>query len=113
MNEKHAFGRAAELQAENHYRESGFYTLARNYRTKGGEIDLVMKKGDLLLFVEVKGRRTGWEPHAWAENWRGKGSRLRATIARYIRQHPEIEYREMRLEVAFVTPTRVVTFDGI
>ena len=34
----------------------GYELLFRNYRVKGGEIDLIMKKNDILAFIEVKAR---------------------------------------------------------
>ncbi len=36
----------------------GYRILARNYRVRGGELDIVAKKRDTLVFVEVKYRRT-------------------------------------------------------
>jgi putative endonuclease len=36
----------------------GFRLLARGYRGRGGEIDLVMRRGDLVIAVEVKARAT-------------------------------------------------------
>ena len=36
----------------------GYRILARRHRTKLGEIDLIARRGDLVLFVEVKARRT-------------------------------------------------------
>ena len=36
----------------------GFRIVARRYRTKLGEIDLIARRGDLVLIVEVKARRT-------------------------------------------------------
>lgn len=36
----------------------GYRILARRYRTKLGEIDLIARRGDLVLIVEVKARRT-------------------------------------------------------
>ncbi len=37
----------------------GYRPVCRNFTVKGGEIDLVMKKGKFLVFVEVKARRNG------------------------------------------------------
>jgi putative endonuclease len=34
----------------------GYRILAVRYRTKGGEIDLIVRKGDVVVFVEVKAR---------------------------------------------------------
>jgi putative endonuclease len=36
----------------------GYRILARRHRTKLGEIDLIARRGDLVVFVEVKARRT-------------------------------------------------------
>ncbi len=40
-------------------RQHGMHCLARRYRTKHGEIDLVMQDNETIVFVEVKTRRTG------------------------------------------------------
>ncbi|HZY16927.1 MAG TPA: YraN family protein [Ramlibacter sp.] len=56
-----ASGDAAEDLALRRLREAGLRLVARNYRTPGrggGEIDLVMRDGDTLVFVEVR-RRAG------------------------------------------------------
>ena len=36
----------------------GYHISAMRYRTKGGEVDIVARKGDLAIFVEVKARRS-------------------------------------------------------
>ncbi|MEW5787032.1 MAG: YraN family protein [Pseudomonadota bacterium] len=56
MHRPHAIGAAAEEQAARHLTARGLRLLARNYRCKGGEIDLVMADGDTLVFVEVRAR---------------------------------------------------------
>lgn len=114
MDSRHTFGREAERRAEKFYHGQGYRTLARNFRAKAGEIDLVLEKNGLLLFVEVKGRSGEWESGAWAPAWRGKGRRMRAAIGAYLAARPELDYRELRIEVVFVTPTRVeARYEGI
>jgi putative endonuclease len=54
-----AAGDAAEDRALAHLRRAGLRLVARNYRTPGrggGEIDLVMRDGGTLVFVEVRRR---------------------------------------------------------
>lgn len=53
---KQLLGKFAENRAEKLLRESGLVILARNYRCRQGEIDLVAKDGDTLVFVEVRSR---------------------------------------------------------
>ena len=52
-------GRAGEAAAEALLAGKGFTVLARNYRTRGGEVDLVCQDGETLVFVEVKTRGAG------------------------------------------------------
>ncbi len=51
-------GRAAEKHARHYLEARGLALVACNYRCRGGEIDLVMRDGDCLVFVEVRLRRT-------------------------------------------------------
>src|SRR5438093_5149297 len=50
-------GRAAEEAVASRLRRRGWQILARNARTRFGEIDLVALEGDVLVFVEVKAGR--------------------------------------------------------
>ena len=49
-------GARAERQAEEFLKERGLRILARNFRTRFGEIDLVAQDGDTVVFVEVRSR---------------------------------------------------------
>lgn len=56
MNRKN-LGDNAELQACRYLQGRGLQLVTRNYRCRGGEIDLVMQHDDSLVFVEVRYRR--------------------------------------------------------
>lgn len=51
-------GHGAERLAALALRLKGYRIVARRYRTKLGEIDIIARKGDLVAFVEVKARRS-------------------------------------------------------
>lgn len=51
-------GQAAESEAEQYLRRKGYRILERNIRSSLGEIDFVAQTGRVLVFVEVKARRT-------------------------------------------------------
>lgn len=51
-------GRRAELLAAIYLQLKGYRILERRFKTQGGEIDLIAKKGGVLVIVEVKQRLT-------------------------------------------------------
>ena len=53
------FGDRGERTAARFLRGRGLRVLLRGYRTSQGEIDLIAREGDVLVFVEVKARRHG------------------------------------------------------
>ncbi|HJV87170.1 MAG TPA: YraN family protein [Noviherbaspirillum sp.] len=55
---KQVAGDAAEDRALHFLEQQGMTPIARNFRCKGGEIDLVMRHRDTLVFVEVRKRGT-------------------------------------------------------
>ncbi len=52
-----ADGSAAERQAEYFLTRQGLTLISRNYRCRMGEIDLIMRERDTLVFIEVRQRR--------------------------------------------------------
>lgn len=51
-------GNAGEELVATYLKKQGFFIVARNFRIKQGELDIVALKGDLLACVEVKTRST-------------------------------------------------------
>jgi putative endonuclease len=49
-------GKAAEDAAATYLQDKGLFILARNWRCRGGEIDLICQHGPALVFVEVRAR---------------------------------------------------------
>jgi putative endonuclease len=56
---RHALGRLGERLAAEHLERLGYRIVARNHRTRHGELDLVAADGHRLVFCEVKTRRHG------------------------------------------------------
>ena len=54
---RHQLGRRGEQLALAHLERLGYELVERNHRTRFGEIDLIVRDGDALVFVEVKTRR--------------------------------------------------------
>ena len=55
---RQSIGKQGETKAKNYLKRRGYQILETNYRTKAGEIDLIAKEKDCLVFVEVKTRTT-------------------------------------------------------
>jgi putative endonuclease len=58
LNSHQQFGKKSESIAVTHLKKIGYRILHQNYRTKLGEIDIIAKDKDTLVFVEVKARRS-------------------------------------------------------
>ena len=95
-------GHAGERLAALRLLLSGYRILARRYRTKVGEIDLIARRGDVVVFIEVKQRKAltvGLEavtPQAQA--------RIRRAAEAYIQRNPALAERVLRFDVMVVTP---------
>jgi putative endonuclease len=50
-------GKSGEQLAQRHLEQQGLRHLESNYRCRSGEIDLIMRDGDCLVFVEVRYRK--------------------------------------------------------
>lgn len=84
MNARAALGREGETIAATLYRREGFRVVERNFRCRSGEIDLVARSGNLLVFCEVKTRRTDrWGEPSEAVRW-DKQARLRRLAAEWM-----------------------------
>ncbi|MBK7701572.1 MAG: YraN family protein [bacterium] len=97
-----ALGRSGEEIAALWYVAEGFTVLARRFRTGRGEVDLIARRGPLLVFVEVKARRgDGWGAPAAAVG-AVKLSRLRLAARAWLAANPARDAAEFRFDVAAV-----------
>ena len=84
MDARTDLGRTGEDAAERLYRRLGFRVLERNYRCRGGEIDLIARRGSLIVFCEVKSRQTDrWGDPSEAVRY-GKQARLKRLAAAWL-----------------------------
>jgi putative endonuclease len=95
-------GVAAECRAKGLLEAKEYRILAQRYKTKGGEIDLVARRGDHLAFVEVKGRKTH-EEAAWAVLPRQQ-ARIATAAAVFLGEHSELAHCSASFDVILVAP---------
>ncbi|MBL8397147.1 MAG: YraN family protein [Candidatus Accumulibacter sp.] len=80
-------GRLAEDLAARFLTCNGVRIVARNYRCRGGEIDLVCRDGRTLVFVEVRFRHRASHGGAIASITAGKRHRLLLAARHYLASH--------------------------
>jgi len=99
---RQAIGRDAETAAAEHLTRAGLAILERNVRLGHGEIDLVCRDGDVVVFVEVKCRRATWgDAPAAAVSWY-KQRRLTRLAQHYLKWR-RLEGARCRFDVVSVT----------
>ncbi len=97
-------GRRSEAVAALFLRFKGYRVLARRYRTPVGEIDLVVRRGRTVAFVEVKARGDA-EAALVAVSPTNRGRVARAA-AFWLAQHPAAAELTLRFDVVVVARRR-------
>ncbi|MFM7224728.1 MAG: YraN family protein [Actinomycetota bacterium] len=98
-------GDAGEDAVAAWYEAAGFVIVARNWRVREGELDLVAAADDVLVFCEVKTRRSDRFGHPAEAVTAAKQARIRRVAARFLAETDRSTNR-LRFDVAAVRPGR-------
>jgi putative endonuclease len=98
-------GLSAENRAALYLVAKGFRVIARRWRTPVGEVDIVARAGNLLVFVEVKARAR-LDDAAYSVTDRQK-RRIAAAAAAWLADHPDDAMRDIRFDAVLVAPRRL------
>ncbi len=101
---RHHLGRLGEELAVEHLERLGYQIIARNHRTRHGELDVIAREGDVLVFCEVKTRlgSTVAGPYAPLISVDvAKRRRLRSLAAQWLAQRPARERRDAGDQLRF------------
>lgn len=88
-----------------HYESTGYVVLDRNWRVKGGELDLVLGRDDEIVFCEVKTRTSDRYGHAAEAVGYRKQRFLRRAATSWLDAHDR--RGRLRFDVATVTTSGV------
>ena len=113
--ERRLLGQAGEALAAQTLQQQGYTILTRNYRTPYGEIDLIARHGDTLVFVEVKLRRSEFFGPPQAAVNTAKKRHLKLAAQYYLTRQHSTDIK-IRFDVVAITMTgkqpRIEIFDG-
>jgi putative endonuclease len=98
-------GLSAEARAAAFLMAKGYRILAKRFRTRYGEIDIVARRRNLLAFVEVKARAT-LDDAAYAVTARQQARIIEAAQA-WLIDHPEQADFELRFDAMLIAPRRL------
>lgn len=94
-----------ETRARDYLAARGLSLVTRNYRCRQGEIDLIMRQDDILVFVEVRYRASNGHGSALESVTTQKQNKIRMTARHYLARH---QLNESKQACRF----DVVAFDG-
>lgn len=98
-------GHVAEAMALALLVAKGFHPLARRYRTPLGEIDLIVKRGRTIAFVEVKAR--GSRDEALQSVGRMSERRIVEAADLWLAKHPAAAGLDLRYDMVLIAPWRL------
>ena len=96
-------GSAGEAFVAGRLRRAGYQILDRNWRARGGELDIVALDGDVLVFVEVKVRRGSSVTDAEETVDTRKLRRLLLAGELYVEAHQELADQVWRVDLVAIT----------
>lgn len=96
-------GHAAETLACHHLEDHGLTLVARNVRSPFGEIDLIMREGETIVFVEVRRRASARFGTPAETVGTHKQRRLRATAEHYLQREPRQSQKPCRFDIVAIT----------
>jgi len=97
-------GKAGEDLACRYLQQQGMMLIARNYRCRRGEIDLIMLHGDSLVFIEVRYRhRPNYGSAAESIDLR-KQRKISGCALHYLQRHPAFARYPGRFDVVCIAP---------
>lgn len=114
---RRALGAAGERVAAAWYEARGYVILDRNWRCRAGELDLVVGAPRLVVFCEVKSRRTDRFGAPYEAVTAAKQRRIHRLGMQWLREHPQ-GGAEVRFDVASVSmprnePMRIEVLEGV
>lgn len=98
MSKTQAIGQLGEEQAAKYLLQQGYQMLDRNFRVRSGELDIIAKQRDTIVFVEVKTRSSDLYMTAREAVTKAKQTKIRNAARAYLACNT-LSYRNVRFDV--------------
>jgi putative endonuclease len=109
---RRALGASGEQAVADWYGVRGYDVVARNWRCREGELDLVLRRGRTFVFCEVKARSSTAFGAPVEAVTRTKQVRLRHLAARWLEDEAPVRPGEIRFDVASVLAGEIEVIEG-
>ena len=102
MENRQSLGKQGEDYTVGLLQEAGLRLIVRNYRCPKGEMDIIARDNETLVFIEVRTRRSSYS--GWGEEsiTQQKSQRLQAIASYYIQQQGYKSWPPMRFDVVAI-----------
>ena len=110
---KTEIGRLGEEAVCKYLTDRGYSIVERNYRIKGGEIDIIAENGDYIAFVEVKSRKPDSMVSGFEAVNKRKRSLIIKTAADYCCKHPNMLQPRFDVAQVIISGEKVLSIDYI
>ena len=99
MDRRKALGERGERRALEYLQQCGYTLIVRNFRTRNGEIDLIVAQENILAFVEVKTRRSSQFGAPMEAVDARKQGKIILVAQQFMQQYPMYTQHQMRFDV--------------
>ena len=89
MEIRKQLGDNSEAMAQNYLEQRGYRLVQKNFRCKTGEIDLIMQKGEMLIFAEVRSKTSSRYGEPLETVNKAKQDKIKKAAAYYLYTHPK------------------------
>ena len=107
---KRKTGTAYEIIAADYLKKQGIQILEMNYRSFAGEVDIIGKQKDILIFIEVKYRKNASYGYPWEAISIEKKRKIRIVARQYVfEKHWE---KQIRFDVISICGDEILWFQN-
>ncbi len=106
IRDRNKKGQAAEDIASSYLKQQGLVSIDSNFFSRRGEIDLIMRDNEYLIFIEVRYRKQSTYGHPLETITYNKQQKILKTVQYFLLKHPEFNNRPCRIDAVAITDIR-------